>query len=121
MTFYNEKGLKRLFNAILFSMAGFKATWKNEEAFRLEVILFVVSTPLAIWLGESTIEKILLIASVVMVLIVEIVNSAIEAVVDRSGHEYHELSGRAKDMGSAAVFLTLLLALAIWLSILFVK
>ena len=121
MTFYNEKGIKRLYNAFFFSIAGLKATWKNEEAFRLEVILFVLTTPLALWLGETTVEKILLISAVVMIMIVEILNSAIEAVVDRSGTEYHELAGRAKDMASAAVLLSMVLAAAIWSAILLVK
>lgn len=119
MTYYNEKGLKRFINAIFFSFAGFKATWKHEEAFRQEVLAFLVSVPLAIWLGENNIEKVLLIASVVLVMVVELLNSAVEAVVDRVGVEYHELAGRAKDIGSAAVMLTILLAIATWLLILF--
>ena len=119
MSFYNEKGLKRLSNAILFSKAGFKAAWKNEEAFRQEVIIFLVSVPLAVWLGKSKVETILLIASIVFIMIVELLNSAIEAVVDRVGTEYHELAGRAKDIASAAVMLTVALAVAIWGCILF--
>lgn len=119
MTYYNEKGLKRFINAIFFSFAGFKATWRHEEAFRQEVLAFLVAVPLAIWLGENNIEKVLLIASVVLVMVVELLNSAVEAVVDRVGVEYHELAGRAKDIGSAAVMLTILLAMATWLLILF--
>ena len=118
MTYYNEKGLKRFINAILFSFAGFKAAWKHEEAFRQEVMVFIVSVPLAIWLANSNVEKVLLIASVVLVMVIELLNSAIEAVVDRVGVEYHELAGRAKDIGSAAVMLTILLAVATWLLIL---
>ncbi|WP_026223695.1 diacylglycerol kinase [Methylosarcina fibrata] len=114
----NATGVKRLFNACLFSAAGFKATWTHEEAFRQEVLLFVVTTPLAIWLGETVIEKLLLIGSVVLVLLVELLNSAIEAVVDRVGLERHELSGRAKDIGSAAVMLSLVWAGVSWLLIL---
>lgn len=110
----NAKGLKRLINACFFSVAGFKATWRHEEAFRQEVMLFVVSTPLALWLGESAIEIVLLIGSVVLVLLVELLNSAVEAVVDRVGFEHHELSGRAKDIGSAAVMLSLVWAAATW-------
>jgi diacylglycerol kinase (ATP) len=87
----NAKGFKRLVNACFFSIAGFKATWQHEEAFRQEVLLFLVSTPLAIWLGETAIEKVLLIGSVVLVLLVELLNSAVEAVVDRVGFEHHEL------------------------------
>ncbi|MCK9607615.1 MAG: diacylglycerol kinase [Methylomonas sp.] len=110
----NAKGLKRLINACFFSAAGFKATWQHEEAFRQEVILFVVTTPLALWLGETAIEMVLLIGSVVLVLLVELLNSAVEAVVDRVGFEHHELSGRAKDIGSAAVMLSLIWAAVTW-------
>lgn len=113
----NAKGFKRLINACLFSAAGFKATWTHEEAFRQEVLLFVVTTPLAFWVGENVIEQLLLIGSVVLVLLVELLNSAIEATVDRVGLERHELSGRAKDIGSAAVMLSLIWAGATWLSI----
>ena len=114
----NAKGFKRLVNACFFSIAGFKATWQHEEAFRQEVLLFLVSTPLAIWLGETAIEKVLLIGSVVLVLLVELLNSAVEAVVDRVGFEHHELSGRAKDIGSAAVMLSLIWAAITWALIL---
>lgn len=117
-TYYSEKGLKRFINAIFFSMAGFKATWKHEEAFRQEVIVFFISIPLAIWLGKSNIEIILLIASVGIVMVVELLNSAIEAVVDRVGVEYHELAGRAKDIGSAAVFMSIFLSVMTWFLIL---
>lgn len=118
MAFYNEKGLKRFFNAILFSFAGFKATWKHEEAFRQEVIVFIVAVPAVFWLTGNNIERILLIASIVLVMIVELLNSAIEAVVDRVGEEFHELSGRAKDIGSAAVMLSIMLATTTWFLIL---
>ncbi|WP_374090287.1 diacylglycerol kinase [Methylomicrobium lacus] len=114
----NEKGLKRLINACYFSAAGFKAVWTHEEAFRQEVLLFAVTTPLAIWLGQSPIEKLLLIGSIVLVLLVELLNSAIEAVVDRVGLERHELSGRAKDIGSSAVMLSLVWAAVTWAYIL---
>ena len=114
----NAKGFKRLINACFFSAAGFKATWQHEEAFRQELLLFVVTTPLAIWLGETAIEKILLIGSMVLVLLVELLNSAVEAVVDRVGFEHHELSGRAKDIGSAAVMLSLVWAAITWALIL---
>ena len=114
----NAKGLKRLINACYFSVAGFKATWTHEEAFRQEVILFVISTPIAIWLGHTAIEKVLLIGSIVLVMLVELLNSAVEAVVDRVGFEHHELSGRAKDIGSAAVMLSLAWAATTWASIL---
>jgi diacylglycerol kinase (ATP) len=114
----NAKGLKRLINACIFSIAGFKATWQHEEAFRQEVLLLLVSAPLAFYFDTSAIEKVLLIGSVVLVLVVELLNSAVEAVVDRVGLEHHELSGRAKDIGSAAVMLSLIWAAATWALIL---
>lgn len=118
MTYYNEKGLKRFFNAILFSIAGLKASWQHEEAFRQEVVVFFLAVPLAVWQGKSRVEIVLLIVSVGLVLVVELLNSAVEAVVDRVGSEYHELAGRAKDIGSAAVFLTIGLAVTTWALIL---
>jgi diacylglycerol kinase (ATP) len=114
----NAKGFKRISKAFLFSLKGFKAVWKHEEAFRQEVLLFIVTTPLALWLGETNIEKILLIGSIILVLLVELINSAIEAIVDRVGLEHHELSGRAKDIGSAAVLLSLVWAGITWVLIL---
>lgn len=114
----NAKGLKRLINACFFSVAGFKATWQHEEAFRQEVLLLIVSIPLALIYGQGAIEKILLIGSVVLVLVVELLNSAVEAVVDRVGLEHHELSGRAKDIGSAAVMLSLIWSAITWAMIL---
>jgi diacylglycerol kinase (ATP) len=117
----NEKGLKRILNACVFSYYGYKATWEHEEAFRQEVLLFVVTTPLALWLGETVVEKLLLVGSMVLVLLVELLNSAIEAVVDRVGLERHELSGRAKDIGSAAVNLSLVWAAVTWFSIIFFR
>jgi len=118
VTFYNEKGLKRFINAFIFSFAGFKAAWTGEEAFRQEVVVFILAVPLSILLGKNNLEIVLLIASVVLVLVVELLNSAIEAVVDRVGVEYHELAGRAKDLGSAAVMSSILLAVVTWLLIL---
>ncbi len=82
MTFYNEKGLKRFINAIGFSIAGFKAAWKNEEAFRQEVIVFFLAIPLILWITQDNIERVLLTASIILVMIVELLNSAIESVVD---------------------------------------
>jgi diacylglycerol kinase (ATP) len=114
-----NKGIKRLTNAMKFSWLGLKASYKHEEAFRQEVMLLAGAVPLAFWLGDSSLEKGLMISSVLLVLIVEILNSAIEAVVDRFGGEIHELSGRAKDMGSAAVSMALLNAVIIWLFIIF--
>lgn len=119
MAYQEARGIKRLINACYFSAAGYKAVWQHEEAFRLEAIIFLISTPLAIWLGQSNIEKLLLIGSMVLVLLVELLNSAIEAVVDRIGFEHHELSGRAKDIGSAAVTTSLAWAAITWALILF--
>lgn len=88
--------------------------WKHESAFRQEVALTAVLTPVALWLGRSGLERLLLIACCLLVLVVELLNSAIEAAIDRVSHEPHELSGRAKDLGSAAVFVSLVLVAAVW-------
>ncbi len=109
-----KTGLARLIAATGYSMAGFKAAFQNEEAFRLEFFGFLVLAPLALWLGESRVDKVLLIGSLLLVLLVETINSAIEAVVDRGGSEYNELAGRAKDMGSAAVLICLVLTVFVW-------
>lgn len=103
--------------ATAFSSAGLRAAWRHEEAFRQEAILAAVLAPLALWLGDTSLERALLIGSLLLVLIVELLNSAVEAVVDRIGADPHELSGRAKDMGSAAVLLSLLLAAGVWLAV----
>ncbi len=108
----SAKGMKRLINACFYSAAGYKAVWRHEEAFRQEVLLLAVTTPLAVVLGETAVERVLLIGSVVLVLLVELLNSAVEAAIDRIGPEHHELSGRAKDIGSAAVTTSLLWAAA---------
>ncbi|MEI7839297.1 MAG: diacylglycerol kinase [Methylococcaceae bacterium] len=110
----NAKGLKRIYNAAFFSAAGFKATWQHEEAFRQEVLLLIISAPAAIYLAKTSIELLLLIGSVILVLLVELLNSAVEAAIDRIGLEHHELSGRAKDIGSAAVMLSLIWAAITW-------
>lgn len=107
-------GLKRIILAAGFSYKGFKAAWKYESAFRQEVFLTVVLLPAAIALGRSALETALLISTLFLVVIVELLNSGIEAVVDRIGDEPHKLSGRAKDMGSAAVFLSLVLVFVVW-------
>mgnify|MGYP001392162620 FL=1 len=109
-----QSEIQRLLSACVYSAQGFKACYKSEAAFRLEVWLAVVLLPLGCWLGESAIEKVLLIAPIFVVLIVEMLNSAVEAVVDRIGTEKHELSGFAKDVTSAAVTLSLILFLVTW-------
>ena len=110
----NNRGLRRLINAARWSMKGFRSTFKNEEAFRQELLLLPILAPLGYWLGSTGVERVLLIGSLLIVLIVELLNSAVESVVDRIGSEQHKLSGRAKDQGSAAVFLALLLVVLTW-------
>ncbi|MXY14286.1 MAG: diacylglycerol kinase [Proteobacteria bacterium] len=107
-------GLKRLLYAISNSVAGLHAAWKSEEAFRQELLLAIVLFPAAFWLGENTAQIALLLASVSIVLIVELLNTCVEVVIDRIGHEYHELSKRAKDIGSAAVIISLFTLLLVW-------
>ena len=107
-------GLRRIINATFFSMAGFRAAWRDEAAFRQELLLCVVLIPSAFWLGRTAVERSLLIGSCLIVLIVELLNTGIENVVDRFGEERHRLSGQAKDLGSAAVFTSLVLTLVIW-------
>jgi len=109
-----KNDLKRLINATKNSLAGLKAAWQNEAAFRLEVLGAVILVPAAFWAGEAPVERLLLIGSCFLVLVTELLNSAIEAVVDRIGLEHHELSGRAKDIGSAAVLLSLVNLLIVW-------
>ncbi len=108
--------ISRLFRAFIYTMKGIKAVWEHEAAFRQEVYLFIFLVPAGLFLGENWVERSLLIGSCLIVLITELLNSAVEAVVDRFGGEQHELSGRAKDMGSAAVFFSLLLVVFIWVS-----
>ena len=104
----------RILLATKWSMQGLRAAWLNESSFRLEVYLFVVLAPLGLWLGASAIERALLLGSCMLVLSIELLNSAIEAVIERYGAEHHELAGRAKDMGSAAVFVLMLNVLLTW-------
>ena len=107
-------GIKRVVNATFFSIAGLRAAWRNEAAFRQECVLAAVMTPAAFWLGQTAVERALLIGTVWLVLIVELLNSAVEATVDRVGTDHHKLSGRAKDLGSAGVFVSLALVLLVW-------
>lgn len=112
-------GLRRLINASLFSLAGLRAAWRHEEAFRLECLAALAMTPVAFWLGRTAVERALLIGVCWLVLIVELLNSAVEAIVDRVGTDHHALSGRAKDLGSAAVFVSLMLVLLVWALVIF--
>lgn len=116
--FKGKQGLTRLINALGYSRDGLAAAWKNEAAFREEVLLAIVTIPLAIVLGKTGIERALLIGAILLILIVEILNSGLEAVVDKASPEKHELAKRAKDMGSAAVLLSLINAAVIWACVL---
>ncbi|MGY3943010.1 diacylglycerol kinase [Aeromonas tecta] len=107
-------GVTRIINATGYSMKGLKSAWINEAAFRQELVLVLLLMPLAFWIGDSLNQVLLLIVISWLVVIVEVLNSAIEAVVDRVGSEHHELSGRAKDLGSAAVFIALALNALVW-------
>jgi len=117
MTKQKKRGLPRLRAAFGYSMAGFVAAWRGEEAFRQEVLLAIVLFPLAFWLGQGPLERLVLVGSWLVVMIVEILNSAIEATVDRISEEHHPLAGRAKDLASAAVFLALVLAFLSWATV----
>lgn len=109
----SRKGLDRVWHALGYSFAGLRTGW-TESAFRQEAVLSCVLLPVAFWLGQNWVQTALLVASVVLVLVVELLNTAIEAAVDRIGQERHELSRQAKDLGSAAVLLSLLLAVGVW-------
>ena len=109
-----KRGLRRLINALGYSRDGIAAAWRNEAAFRQEILLAAIALPLAFYLGKTGVERALMIGTVVLILIVEILNSAVEAVVDKASPEKSELAKRAKDMGSAAVLLSLINAAAVW-------
>lgn len=112
-----KTGLRRLLNAFGYSLQGFRAAWQNEAAFREEAMLTIVLTPVALLLPVTGLEKLLLILSLLLLVLVELLNSAVEAVVDRIGPEIHPLSGRAKDLGSAAVLIACLILGLTWLFI----
>jgi diacylglycerol kinase (ATP) len=109
-----KTGLVRLWNAFGYSLAGFRAAYKHEDAFRQEVLLATILIPLALWLPVSGLGKAMMIASVLLVIIVELLNSAIEATVDRISLENHDLAKRAKDIGSSAVLVSLVNVFAVW-------
>ena len=104
----------RILKAARWSLHGLRAAWLHESSFRLEVYLFVLLAPLGWWLGQTGVERALLIGSGLLVLAIELLNSSIEAVIERYGPEFHELSGRAKDMGSAAVLVLMLNVVLVW-------
>lgn len=110
-------GIRRIVNATRYSANGLRAAWQNEAAFRQELVLALLLMPIAIWLGRTAFERLFLISSCLLVLLVELINSAIEATVDRIGSEQHELSGRAKDLGSAAVMVALIIVVLTWATV----
>ena len=117
-----KKGLVRIFNAYKYSMKGFTAGLENEAAIRQEFVLAIILTIVAcVFFNNDVVKLILLIAMPWLTVVAELLNSAVEAVVDRIGTEYHELSGRAKDLGSAAVFVMLILTLVTWILIVLTK
>lgn len=112
--FKGKTGLRRLMNAFGYSLQGFSAAFKHEDAFRQEVLLAIVLIPLAFYLGDNRVERALMIGSVLLVLIVELINSAIEAAVDHTSLDRHPLAKQAKDIGSAAVFIALIIVAVVW-------
>ena len=114
MASQGTKGLERIIKATGYSWQGLKATYRYEAAFRQEIFLAIILVPLGLWLGKTGIEKALLVGCVIIVLIVELLNTGLEVIVDRIGDEQHKLSGRAKDIGSAAVFVSLVNVVVIW-------
>ncbi|MCD6430503.1 MAG: diacylglycerol kinase [Deltaproteobacteria bacterium] len=114
-----EQAATRLWRATGYSLAGLRVAFRHEQAFRQEVYLLLVVVPLGFWLGDSPVEKVLLIGSWLIVMLAELLNSAVEAVVDRIGSAHHELSGRAKDIASAAVMVALALAFMTWFMLIF--
>lgn len=112
--FKGKTGLRRVWNAFHYSVDGLKAAYRHEDAFRQELWLAVLAVPLALWLTDSAVARALMIGSVLLVLIVELINSAIEATVDRVSLERHQLAKRAKDIGSAAVLIALINAAVVW-------
>ena len=115
---YVSRAIDHLIRATWYSLAGLRAALRHEEAFRQELLALVIAVPVALWLGKTGTERALLIGSCLLVIVVELVNSAIEAVVDRIGPERNDLAGRAKDLGSAAVFCAIVLAIGVWILVL---
>ncbi len=111
---YSRTGWRRLLDATGFSIKGLRAAWGHEAAFRQELVVVLILLPIAFWLGQTFTQRALLIFSLLTVLMVELLNSAVETAIDRMGDELHELSGRAKDMGSAAVMISLVAAGVVW-------
>jgi len=112
--YFENRGVMRALRALGFSLKGLRSCYKHESAFRQEVAITLAVVPLGLWLGEGGVEKAMLVSSWLLVLILELLNSAVEAAIDRFGPEHHKLSGRAKDVASAAVFLAISLACLVW-------
>jgi diacylglycerol kinase (ATP) len=112
-----DRGIRRIINAFRYSFAGYKAAWKNEEAFRQECIVAIFVIPAGLWLGTTGTQRALLIGIYIIIPLIELLNASIEAIVDRMGPEQHHLSGRAKDLGSAAVLLSIFMAIIVWVII----
>lgn len=110
-------GLTRVWKASIYSAQGLRAAWRHESAFRQELVISLILLPVSFWVATSWVEVAVLMGVCFLVLIVELLNSAVEAVVDRVGHEHHDLAGQAKDMGSAAVMLSLIMAFGTWVLI----
>jgi len=109
-----QTGLRRIWNAMFYSLRGFTAAWRHEAAFRQEAVLCLILLPLSFLVGDSAVERALLAGTCLLVLVTELLNSAIESAIDRIGSDHHELSGRAKDLGSAAVFISLCTVALTW-------
>lgn len=116
-----HKGWQRVWRATGHSWAGLRAAWRHESAFRQEGVLFVLMVPLGLWLGQTWLERAVLIGVAALVLIVELLNSAVESAIDRISFDHHELSKRAKDLGSAAVLVSLLLCCGVWATALWAR
>lgn len=114
MASLEPRGPRQMWRALRYSLAGLRAAWRFESSFRLEAYLFVVLAPLGFLLGQNGVERALLVGTALLVLIVELLNGAVEAIVDKTTPEFHELAERAKDMGSAAVFLAMLGVVFTW-------
>lgn len=115
----NDGLMRHIVNALIWSVAGIKAAWKHEIAFRAQVVVIAIMLPVGFWLARTVVEWFILFGSCMLVLITELLNSALESIVDRIGPEPHELSGRAKDLGSAAAFFSMITAAIIWALIAF--
>ena len=114
-----SRNLAHLLWATRYSISGLRTAWRHEQAFRQEAAVLIVLAPVALWLGKDAVERALLLGSWLIVIIVELINTAIESAIDRIGPERHELAGRAKDLGSAGVFCAIALAVVVWILILF--